>query len=57
VDGKEEYIARLCNNSSKNADTILFGFEEQIGLEFGKYEVKTVLFKDGKWLEIDEMII
>ena len=51
------YVMRLQNNSEKPArDCVKFG-DKTLGLDFGKYEVKTVVY-DGKNLyEIKDMII
>ena len=51
------YVMRLQNNSEKPArDRVSFG-DKTLGLEFGKYEVKTVVFDGEKLYEIEDMII
>ncbi len=51
------YVMRLQNNSEKPArDRVSFG-DKTLGLEFGKYEVKTVVYDGEKLYEIEEMII
>ena len=49
-------MVRLFNNSEflKKCDVAVFG--EKISLDFGQYEVKTLLYRDGKLFENDSML-
>lgn len=55
VDGKR-YIFRLMNNQDADAKATLFVDEMKLELQFGKYEVRTVLL-EGKLEECAELII
>ncbi len=51
------YVMRLQNNSEKPArDRVKFG-DKTLGLDFGKYEVKTVVYDGENLYEIKDMII
>lgn len=51
------YVMRLQNNSEKPArDCVKFG-DKTLGLDFGKYEVKTVVYDGENLYEIKDMII
>ena len=51
------YVMRLQNNSEKPArDRVSFG-DKTLGLDFGKYEVKTVVYDGENLYEIKDMII
>ncbi|MBQ9354530.1 MAG: alpha-mannosidase [Clostridia bacterium] len=52
----EGYILRLFNNSEKAAQTDISIGDAKAKLDFGKYEVKTVVF-DGDFKEINELKI
>lgn len=51
------YVFRLFNNSAQPACTQLSCRGKVIGVSFGKYEIKTVVYSDGHLREIDELII
>ena len=50
------YMVRLFNNFSKSATCKCAVFGKSIDLSFGKYEVKTLIFKDEKLVEQDSML-
>lgn len=54
---REGYVLRLVNNSETAAVAALELNKCKIALTFGKYEVKTVLFKGEILTELQEMII
>ena len=54
---KKGYILRLENNSSSKQAAILNVGASNISLSFGRYEVKTILYVEGKLLEEKEMLI
>ncbi len=54
---KDGYIIRLENNSSLKQRCRLYVGSSSIDLDFGKYEVKTISYADGKLQEEEEMII
>lgn len=54
---KDGYIFRLENNSSLEQETALKVGSSSISLSFGRYEVKTILYCEGKLLEEKEMLI
>ena len=54
IDG---YLLRMQNNSEEEADDELLVGSSTIKLHFHKYEVKTILYKDGKLKELEEMLI
>ena len=56
-DTKDTYILRLFNNTPDTESTMLTLCGAQLPLTFGKYEVKTVLYRDGSLTESPEMII
>ena len=53
---EDTFMVRLFNNSEflKKCDVAVFG--EKISLDFGQYEVKTLLYRDGKLFENDSML-
>ena len=52
-DGEDDtYILRLFNNDSKMHATTVELNGAEIMLEFGKYEFKTVLYKNGSLIEV-----
>lgn len=57
VDGREGILFRLLNNTEKSVETALRVNQEKLPLNFGKYEVKTVLYEFGKLKEWGELII
>ena len=52
----DTYMVRLINNYSKPADCTCTVFDKTMNLSFGKYEVKTLLYKDGELKEHDSML-
>ena len=54
---REGYVLRLLNNDSEGKSAVLTCCGAEIKLDFGKYEVKTVIFNDGKLTEIRELAI
>ena len=54
IDG---YIFRIQNSANEEMDDILSVGDIKIELHFNKYEVKTILYKDGKLKELDQMLI
>lgn len=57
AEGREGAIFRLLNNSPSEKKTFLEVFGVRLPLEFGKYEVKTVVYEDGKLSESEMLII
>ena len=57
ADGREAVIFRLVNNSNSDTAATLTVNDVKLGLSFGKYEVKTVLWEDGCLSESYEMLI
>ena len=53
---EDTFMVRLFNNSesARKCDVTVFG--EKVSLDFGKYEVKTLLYRDGKLFENDSML-
>ena len=49
--GKDVYSIRLFNNQACEEKCIVKAFGCEIELSFGKYEVKTMLYKDGELKE------
>ena len=54
IDG---YLFRMQNITDGLMDDVLTVGETKINLHFNKYEVKTILYKDGKLEEINQMLI
>ncbi|MBQ7373105.1 MAG: hypothetical protein IJW64_00890 [Clostridia bacterium] len=52
----DTYMVRLINNFGKGVDCDVSVFDNQLKLSFGKYEVKTLLYKDGNLKEHDSML-
>ena len=50
------YMVRLINNYKEGCECACTVFGETLNLSFGKYEVKTLLYKDGKLYESDDML-
>jgi hypothetical protein len=57
ADGRDALIFRLHNNTSGRRSCRLSVDNAEIGLDFGKYEVKTVLLENGTLTESAELII
>ena len=57
AEGEEAVILRLINNSDKKAEATVTVNNVDLTLSFGKYEVKTVKWSEGKLEEIYEMIV
>ena len=51
------YVLRFVNNSAEKAINTVKVFDADITLEFGKYEVKTVIYNGGELKEEEEMLI
>lgn len=51
------YVLRFVNNSAELAINTIRILETSITLEFGKYEVKTLIYNDGELKEAEEMLI
>lgn len=54
---KDGYVVRLQNCSCNPQNTYLSIDSSKICLDFGKFEVKTVVYNDGKFEEITDMAI
>ena len=52
----DTYMVRLINNYKEAAETTCTVFGKTLNLSFGKYEVKTLLYKDGELKEHDSML-
>ena len=52
----DTYMVRLINNFSAPAETTCTVFDKTMNLSFGKYEVKTLLYKNGELKEHDSML-
>lgn len=52
----ETFMIRLFNNFDADKKCALRVFDKSIDLDFGKYEVKTMLYKNGKLYENDSML-
>jgi alpha-mannosidase len=52
----ETFMIRLFNNFSEGKTCTVTVFGEKLNLSFGKYEVKTLLLKNGKLTEHDSML-
>ena len=57
ADGRTGILFRLLNNSEGVVETDLTVYGTRLPLTFGKYEVKTVLYEDGKLTEMEQLII
>jgi alpha-mannosidase len=57
ADGRPGILFRLLNNTNKPAETVLCVCGLRQKLTFGPYEVKTVLYEDGKLTEQQELLI
>jgi len=57
AEGEEAVILRLINNSDKATEATVTVNNVDLTLSFGKYEVKTVKWSEGKLEEIYEMIV
>ena len=55
--GKDAVIFRLLNNTEKQVSTYIKVNKEKLPLNFGKYEVKTVLYENGKLTEEYELLV
>ena len=53
---EDTYMIRLINNFSKCAKCDCTVFDKTLCLSFGKYEVKTLLYKNGELKEHDSML-
>ena len=52
----ETFMIRLFNNFDADKKCSCRVFDKSVDLEFGKYEVKTLLYKSGKLYESDSML-
>ena len=57
ADGREGFVLRLHNNTAHAVNTGVTLNNAYLPLAFGKFEVKTVLYENGRLTELDEMII
>ena len=57
ADGRDAIILRLINNTPASRSTTLTVGCAVINLDFGKYEVKTLIYENDKLTECDRMII
>ena len=57
ADGRDAIIFRLLNNAEKTVDTALTVEGAKLSLHFDKYEVKTVLYENGKLTESESLLI
>ena len=57
ADEKDALILRLLNNTDGAYDTFVSVGDVSLPLSFGKYEVKTVIFEDGRLCESPEILI
>ena len=55
--GKDAIIFRLLNNTEKQVSTYIKVNKEKLPLNFGKYEVKTVICENGELTESYELLI
>jgi len=55
--GGTGYLIRLLNNCAEGKSTVLSCGNTALTLDFGKYEVKTILLEDGKLTEIPALVI
>ena len=53
---KDTYMIRLINNFGQGVDCDCLVFDKKLALSFGKYEVKTLLYKNGELKEHDSML-
>ncbi|MBQ7913013.1 MAG: hypothetical protein IJ308_04605 [Clostridia bacterium] len=53
---EDTYMVRLVNNYKEGVDCVCSVFGKSISLSFGKYEVKTLLYKNGELREHDSML-
>ncbi len=53
---KETYMVRLINNFNKGASCKCTVFDKTVELAFGKYEVKTLIYKNGQLTERNSML-
>lgn len=53
---KDTYMVRLINNFSKDENCLCTVFDSSLNLTFGKYEVKTLIYKDGELKEQRSML-
>ena len=53
---KETYMVRLVNNFNKDVSCKCTVFDKTLELNFGKYEVKTLIYKDGQLTESNSML-
>ena len=52
----DTYMVRLINNYKEGAECTCTVFDKTMNLSFGKYEVKTLLYKNGELKEHDSML-
>ncbi len=55
--GKDAVIFRLLNNTPKGVDSYIQVNGERLPLTFGKYEVKTVVYENGRLEESYELLV
>ena len=53
----DTYMVRLVNNFNSEANCACTVFDQSLNLSFSKYEVKTLLYKDGKLQEQESMLV
>jgi alpha-mannosidase len=53
---EDTFMVRLFNNTSYEKKCKVTVFGENLNLSFGKYEVKTLLYRNGKLVEHDSML-
>ena len=57
ADDRDALIFRLLNNNDHDANTTLQVQDTSLPLQFGKFEVKTVLFENGALQELSHLMI
>jgi len=57
ADGRDAMIFRLHNNTDSRRECVILVDNTELRLDFGKYEVKTVLLENGSLSESDGLII
>ena len=53
---EDTYMVRLVNNYKEGKSCKVRVFDKEIELNFGKYEVKTLIYKGGQLAESDSML-
>lgn len=57
ADERDALVFRLLNNSEERVETVFKVEGASLPLRFGKYEVKTVLYENGKLKESEQLLI